>query len=95
MTYGQAHEADPALAAASPIDVNPNRLVWVLTVHFAKPEKFAVGRCAPCPPTATDRSIRPAATIEVVDAAPGDVADSADMAAAAPAAKPTPEPALR
>jgi hypothetical protein len=87
-TYGQIQAAHPALAAASPNVVDPTRIVWVMTWHFAKPVAYQPCRYGYCPPTASDRTVWIAAWSMVIDAASGQMTDSCDGCAALPLATP-------
>jgi hypothetical protein len=87
-TYGQIQAAHPTLAAASPNVVDPTRIVWVMTWHFAKPVAYQPCRYGYCPPTASDRTVWIAAWSMVIDAASGQMTDSCDGCAALPLATP-------
>jgi hypothetical protein len=78
MTYGQASRAYPALAGSAVIA--RSRLVWVLTVYFAKPETVDTGYG---PPTAAT-TMTISAMSEVVDATTGTMTDQCEGCAVIP-----------
>jgi hypothetical protein len=84
LTYGQLHAANPALASASRLLVNPRRMVWAITWHFSPPVPYQPCRYESCPPAAPIRTILLSATSTVVDALTGRTTDSCTGCTAIP-----------
>ena len=84
MTYRQLHAANPALASATRILVNPSRVMWAITWRYSPPIAYRPCQYASCPSVASVRAIQLSASATVIDALTGQTTDSCTGCAAVP-----------